>query len=95
MNEKKSLADMLVEVLDSSKAWIHMDAETNRPVVYLNDGEKRYCVKKVQVFDKESSKLTTQWINLGEVNPKDKPAGLDPNVVAAVKELIKEGKLSA
>lgn len=92
--QKQNLADMLAAMLSQSGAWIHMDAETNRPVVYLNDGEKRYCVKKVQVFDKEAGKLTTEWVNLGEAPKKDAPAKLDPAVVQAMKELIAEGKIS-
>lgn len=91
---KQNLADMLAAMLSESKAWIHMDTETNRPVVYLNDGDKRLCVKKVQIFDKEAGKLTSEWVNLGEVAKKE-ATKLDPTVVQAVKELIAEGKISA
>lgn len=90
--ESQNLADKLAAMLSGSAAWVHMDAETNRPVVYLNDGDKRYCVKKVQVFNEESGKLTTKWVNLGEAPQKEAPAATDPAVVQALKELIAEGK---
>lgn len=94
--EIQNTADMLVSILSESGAWIHMDAETNRPVVYVNDGEKRYCVKKVQVLNSETRKLTSEWVNLGEVaSKKAATPQLDPAIVQATKELIAEGKLPA
>ena len=88
------MADSLAEILNNSSAWIHFDADTNRPIVYLNDADgKRFYVKKVQIFDETTQKLTTRWINLGEA-PAKKQADLDPAVVQATKELIAEGKLS-
>jgi len=89
------MADSLADMLNSGKAWVHMDEETNRPVLYVNDGEKRFCVKKVQVFNQESKQLATQWVNLGEAPAKKQVAATDPAVVQAIKELIAEGKMPA
>lgn len=92
------LADMLAEALTDAKAWVHIGTEDNRPVLFVNDGGARYAVKKVQVFDEESKKLTPRWVNLGETKAKEKaPASgsANPAVVQAMKELLAEHKASA
>ena len=74
---------MLASLLNESGAYIHVGAD-NYPAAYVNDGEKRYCVKKVQVFDKESGKLNSEWVNLGEAKKKISADQVDPALVQAI-----------
>lgn len=90
---KQNLADALVEILSSSRAWVHI-ADDNRPMIYLNIGDDvSLIVKKVQVFDEAEKKMTTKWVNLGVASKKEVATEADAAVVQAVKELIAEGKM--
>ncbi len=86
-DKKPMVADILAKLLDESGAWIHVGSN-NFPSVYVNDGEKRYCVRKVQLFDKDTGKLTSQWVNLGEAKKKISANQVDPALVAAIAEKL-------
>jgi len=101
MTQSFPSADEFVSLLTKGEAWIGFDRVSRNPYIYLGVGESRYYVKKVVVFNEETKKTESKWIaapapadvpssSSSQSVPTESKAKIDPAMVEAYKQLLKE-----
>lgn len=91
-NKDQNKADFMAEVLNDVQPYVGIAAD-NYPMLYIQDGENRYCVKKVNIYNETSKKTEGKWVNLGIARQRDQEAPVDPALLDAYKKLIAAGML--
>lgn len=89
---KSSKADFIAEVMNDLQPYVAI-AEDNNPMLYVQDGDNRYCVKKVRIYNETEKKLDSKWVNLGLAKQRDQEAPVNPELIDAYKKLIAAGML--
>ena len=56
----KALA--FIKVLTDGDAFIGVDKRSGNPYVYMGVGEDRFYVKRVNVHNEETNKMSSKWI---------------------------------